>query len=261
MRNLTDEEKKNFMEWSEGNKYLYELLCACWKNEIPTHASCGGHEEGEGKPYLSIIINENSFPFFERILEQIQDMQNIVVTASVRNSGNGQLYDDNNLRCITFYAQKHNCYEMFYKMKKGIESKGKREKLNSKAKEFLSRVKILKETSREELQEDINNNIVVSSTFSTKTQEFIEYENSKKLTKNSKFIRFFRKLLPFSKTNLRRYDELQQKYGFLQREYIEYDIEKSTGLEQYRVENLDNRENIQHVITRKEKKSLENNER
>ena len=26
MKELTEEEKKNFLEWSEGNKYLYELL-------------------------------------------------------------------------------------------------------------------------------------------------------------------------------------------------------------------------------------------
>ena len=261
MRNLTDEEKDNFVEWSEGNKYLYELLCACWKNEISTHASCGGHEEGEGKPYLSIIINEKSFPFFERMLGQIQDMPNIAVSTNVRHSGKGQLYDDNNLRCIAFYAQKYNCCEMFYKMKNGIESKSKIIELNSKAKEFLLRVKRLKETSREELQEDINNNIVVGSTFSTKTQEFIDYENRKKLTRNSKLISFFRKLLPFKKANWRRYDELQSKYDFLQREYIENGIEKSIGLKRYRIENLDNKENAQRVTTREEKENLENDER
>ena len=44
MKELTEEEKKNFLEWSEGNKYLYELLCSCWENGIMTYASCGGHE-------------------------------------------------------------------------------------------------------------------------------------------------------------------------------------------------------------------------
>lgn len=219
MKELTEEEKKNFLEWSEGNKYLYELLCACWKNEIPTHASCGGHEEGVGEPYLSIIINDNSIPFIESILGQIQDMQNIEVFTNVRHSGNGQLYDDEVLRSIKFSAQKYNCCEMFYKMKKGIECKTKKEKLTSKVEKFLDRVKKLKETSIEELQEDVNNNIGIGSTFSTKTQEFIDYENGKKMVRNSKLIRFFRKLLPFKKVDNTQYEQLQQKYGFLQREY------------------------------------------
>lgn len=41
MKELTEEEKKNFLEWSEGNRYLYELLCSCWENGIMTYASCG----------------------------------------------------------------------------------------------------------------------------------------------------------------------------------------------------------------------------
>lgn len=234
MKILTEEEKKNFLEWSEGNKYLYELLCACWENEIPTHASCGGHEEGVGEPYLSIIINDNSIPFIESILGQIQDMQNIEVSANVRHSGNGQLYDDEALRCIKFSSKKYNCCELFYKMKKGIEYKAKKEKLTSKAERFLERVKKLKETSREELQEDVNNNIGVGSTFSTKTQEFIDYENSKKMVRNSKIIKFLRKVLPFNKANKTKYEQLQQKYGFLQKEYSG---ERTTQMEQYRIEN------------------------
>ena len=92
MKELTEEEKKNFLEWAEGNKYLYELLCSCWENGITTFASCGGHENGNDCPYLGVIINNNSLPFIKSMLGQIQDMQNIEVSSDAR--GNGQLLAD-----------------------------------------------------------------------------------------------------------------------------------------------------------------------
>ena len=42
MRNLTEEEMRNSIEWFEGNKYLYELLGACCENEVSIYASCVG---------------------------------------------------------------------------------------------------------------------------------------------------------------------------------------------------------------------------
>ena len=68
MKILTEEDKKNFLEWSEGNKYLYELLCTCWENEITTFASCGGHENGNDFPYIGIIVNDKSIPYIKSIL-------------------------------------------------------------------------------------------------------------------------------------------------------------------------------------------------
>lgn len=239
MKELTEEEKKNFLEWSEGNKYLYELLCSCWENGIMTHASCGGHENGNNSPYLGIIINNNSLPFIKNMLGQIQNMENIVVSSGVRGRGNGQLLADEELRGLAFYAHNYNCCELFYKMRKGIETKERETTLSSKASRFYDLLTRLNATSREELQADVNDNIVVDSTFSTKTQDFIDFENSKKMVRNSKLIRFFRKLLPFKKLDTTRYENLQQKYGFLQREYSG---ERITKMEQYRVENLDNQE-------------------
>lgn len=239
MKELTEEEKKNFLEWSEGNKYLYELLCSCWENGIMTHASCGGHENGNNSPYLGIIINNNSLPFIKNMLGQIQNMENIVVSSGVRGRGNGQLLADEELRGLAFYAHNYNCCELFYKMRKGIETKERETTLSSKASRFYDLLTRLNATSREELQADVNDNIVVDSTFSTKTQDFIDFENSKKMVRNSKLIRLFRKLLPFKKLDTTRYENLQQKYGFLQREYSG---ERITKMEQYRVENLDNQE-------------------
>lgn len=220
MKELTEEEKKNFLEWSEGNKYLYELLCSCWENGIMTHASCGGHENGNNSPYLGIIINNNSLPFIKNMLGQIQNMENIVVSSGARGRGNGQLLADEELRGLAFYAHNYNCCELFYKMRKGIETKERETTLSSKASRFYDLLTRLNATSREELQADVNDNIVVGSTFSTKTQDFIDFENSKKL-------------------DTTRYENLQQKYGFLQREYSG---ERITKMEQYRVENLDNQE-------------------
>ena len=232
MKELTEEEKKNFLEWSEGNRYLYELLCSCWENGIMTYASCGGHENGNNSPYLGVIINNNSLPFIKSMLGKIQDMKNIVVSSGVR--GNGQLLADEELRGLAFYAHNYNCCELFYKMRKGIETKERETMLSPKANRFYDLLTRLNATSREELQADVNDNIVVGSTFSTKTQDFIDFENSKKMVRNSKLISFFRKLLPFKKANNTQYEQLQQKYGFLQREYSG---KRTTHMEQYRIEN------------------------
>lgn len=190
MKELTEEEKQSYLEWSEGNKYLYELLCTCGENEISTFASCGGHEKGNNKPYLGIVINNNSMLFIKSILAEVQSLQDIIISVDVRHSGDGQLLDDEELRGLIFYAQKFNCCELFYKMKKGIECKDKKITLKPKANRFYEAVKRLKETSREELQEDIDDQVVVGNTFSTKTQELIEYESSNQLVKNSKILRF-----------------------------------------------------------------------
>lgn len=56
------------------------------------------------------------------------------------------------------------------------------------------------------------------------------------MIRNSKFLRFFRKLLPFQKAREKRYEELEQKYNFLQKEYIEDKVKK---LHQYKIENVD----------------------
>lgn len=234
MKELTDEEKKNFLKWSEGNKYLYELLCSCWENGITTFASCGGHEKKNDSPYLGIIINNNSLSFIKSMLSQIQDMDNIVITFDAR--GNGQLLADGELRGIVFYAHNYNCCELFYKMREGIETKERGITLSPKTRRFYDMITRFNATSREELQADVNDDIIVGSTFSTKTQDFIEFEKSKKMVRNSKLIRLFRKLLPFKKFDTTRYKNLQQKYGYLQREYSG---KQTSKMEQYRVGSID----------------------
>ena len=90
MLELTEDEIKNYQKWSEGNKYLFELLCSCRENNIKTFASCGGHENVSSEPYLGIIVDDNSMPFIKNILGQIQDMQNIKVYSGARHLGDGR---------------------------------------------------------------------------------------------------------------------------------------------------------------------------
>ena len=176
MKEISKEEKDNYLEWSEGNKYLYDLLFACGENEINTFASCGGHDEADTYPYLGIIINDNLMPFLKSILGKLQDMPNIGVSTNVRYSNDGQLLKDEESRAIIFRAYKFNCCELFYKLKEGIECKDGEITLSPKMNKFYESVKRLKETSKEELQEDIDNQTVVGNAFSTITPEYMEYE-------------------------------------------------------------------------------------
>lgn len=234
MKELTEEEKKNFLEWSEGNKYLYELLCSCWENGITTFASCGGHENRDSWPYLGIIINNYSLPFIKSMLGQIQDMENINLHSGVR--GRNPIFPDEELRAVSFQAYNHNCCELFYKMRKGIETKESQRILSAKASRFFNNIIKLNATSREKLEVSVNDDMLCGTgfTFCTNTQDFIDFENSKKMVRNNKLIRFLRKMLPFKKLDPTRYENLQQKYGFLQREYSE---EQTTKMAQYKVDN------------------------
>ena len=258
MKELTEEDITNFKNWSEGNKYLFELLCSCKQNGIKTFASCGGHEKGKNNPYLGILIDSESMPFIKSMLGQVQDMENITVNSGVRHSGDGQLYNDEELKHLTFYAQKHNCCELFYKMKKGIENKDNEIELNAKTSKFYDRIKNLSEMSRESLQECIDKEMSVGSALSTKTGEFIKYESSNMLVKSSAIRRFLSKILPFRKHKFNEYEDLQSKYDYLQRGYHE---DKDSKMEQYRIDVSDSRtENEQLKKQQLENQQLENSQ-
>ena len=241
MKILTEEDKKNFLEWSEGNKYLYELLCTCWENEITTFASCGGHENGNDFPYIGIIVNDKSIPYIKSILGQLQKMQNIAISTSAR--GRNPICEDNELRGIVFSAHNYNCCEMFYKMQKGIKELKKEIELSPRVSAFYESVKRFNLTSRDEIQQMIEDGMVEGATFSTPTQDYIEFQESKSLVKNNKIIRFIKKILSFTKGGSQNYDILQKKYGFLQREYHE---EKNSKMDQYRIENFNSEVHNQH---------------
>lgn len=122
----------------------------------------------------------------------------------------------------------------FIKCKKEIE-------LSPKASAFYENVRRFNLTSRDEIQQMIKDNIVEGTTFSTTTQDYLEFQKSKSPIKSNKIIRFIKKFLPFTKSSSQNYDLLQKKYGFLQREYHE---EKSSKMDQYRIENFNSQENL-----------------
>ena len=221
MRMLNDEDRKNYLDWSEGNKYLYELLCACGENEISTFASCGGHEDEHSNPYLGIIINNNSMPLIKKMLEQVQDIPNISVSTMIRGVDNSQLLEDHEAKSIVFRASNFNCCELFYKMKRGIETKDRATTLKPEALRFYKAIERLHNTTIEDLKKYLEENVSVGMGYSTKTPEFLEYESSKYLVKNSKFVRFIKRLLPFRKSNNGRFEELRKKYCFLQKNYYD----------------------------------------
>lgn len=229
-KELTDDQKRDFLEWSEGNKYLYELLCTCAENDITTFASCGGHDRKDSYPYLGIIINDKSLLFMKNILANVQDMENISIHTMARSNLNS-LYEDKELRAITFRAQNYNCCEMFYKMKEGIEDRSQNRMLNPKAAFFYNSILRFAKTSREDIEKILKDNIVEGSTYGTITEEFITFQNSNSMSISSKFLRFFRKFFSSKKENSKS-KELQEKYGFLQREYID----SKSPLNQYRAE-------------------------
>lgn len=212
---LPDEYIKNFTKWAEGNKYLFELFCSCRKNGIKTFASCGGHEMSEfepseirtncSAPYVGIILDANSFPYMKDIIFQLKDMQNIQIRADMLHDGN---------KGISFHAINTNCCEMFYKINSVIENRKEEIKSNPPKGNILERfyrdiksrilyrgVKKVFSTSEEKLK---RSNYGVC--FSTITEDFLQYE------KNKYFFLVEGEDIPG-------FEELNKKYGYLQREY------------------------------------------
>lgn len=212
MIRLTEEEIKNFQEWSEGNKYLFELLCNCRKNGIKTFASCGGHEvtlntpyEEEDYsvfPYIGINIDENSLPYIKQIIERLKNMQNIIMDAG--------FLEENGVFTITGHHS--NCCEMFSRINMAIingmeiDSTSKMNALkkiyyNVKARHLIQITEKILQCSRAELLEKN-----VSYRYDTFTSELSRYTRSEGVGFAD------RERIP-------NFDELYKKYGFLQKEY------------------------------------------
>ena len=171
--------------------------------------------------------------------------------------------EDEQLRSVSFFASNYNCCEMFYKMKKGIECKENEVELNTKASRLYESLKTLNKLSREEIQKSVDDGINVGTSYITKTQEYSEYEKSRMMIKvrDSKVMSFFRKLLPFNKDKERKYDELNEKYGFLQKEYED----KGEKMKQYKADNSGSKIEKDDILQVKEgdrdNKQIKNNQR
>ncbi len=113
MSNITNEDINNFIEWSEENRELFELLCWCKKNDINTLASCGGHEFEEAEehgvePYIVLALDDNSIKYVGEIISELSDVQEIMIEEGL-NSKN-----------FIVRSNPSNCSEVFYKIKLAI---------------------------------------------------------------------------------------------------------------------------------------------
>ena len=70
---MTDEQiEETATAYSEGNTGLKELLIFCFKNQIPTFSSCGGHPDSQNNnPYIGFILDDYSTEVFSRIFPEI----------------------------------------------------------------------------------------------------------------------------------------------------------------------------------------------
>lgn len=214
---LSDIDIKNFTEWAEGNKYLFELLCNCKKNGIKTFASCGGHKDSEfepedfgpacSDPYIGLFIDSNSLPFIKKMISKLKDMQDIEINCGIINS-------DTDFRAISFHANNTNCCELFYKINSAITNKKESNKNISsrgnifkqmyrdiKARMLYRGVKKVYSSSKERLESS-----GFESVFNTKTKDFYKYEKDK----HEALI---------EQMEIPGFEELHKKYGYLQREY------------------------------------------
>lgn len=74
---------KNILEekivyWSEGNKYLEEVLRISLENGYTTHACCGGHEDKKNFAYISYNLNMNedkNYIFVNKVLKMIENKE------------------------------------------------------------------------------------------------------------------------------------------------------------------------------------------
>lgn len=230
MFELSDEDIKNYKEWSEGNKYLFDLFCSCKKNGITTFASCGGHnliecseENIDSIPYIGINIDSNTLPFIKDIISELKDMSNIQMEAGFAKFANG--------RSFTITATPLNCCEVFYRINSAINrtekvlgSDSNKNILKSiyrtiKAKQLYNSAKKICNYSEEEIQKIITNKSTEYK-FDTFTKDFVEYHTHSST---------IRSLLDESNIDPH-YEKLYNKYGHLQKEYSPNVNEKPIAL-------------------------------
>ena len=134
-------EIKNFKKWSEGNKELFKLFVALNKLNIKTLTSCGGHNNRMAIPCLAIEIDNNSLPYFKRIIAEIRDIDDIWIAYHYNLP---ILLENKSIKDITksfhIYGTNSNCYELFYRTRKSLTNT-KAVVLNEQEKYFLNELK------------------------------------------------------------------------------------------------------------------------
>lgn len=125
---LTEEAVQKAEAYSEGNKYLYDVLTSCWKHKVKTTACCAGHEGPINDdntnlfPYLSIVLDDNSLPYIKSIIGQLQKMKDVEMTAGFTLSEENWGPDvPERYKTFQVYCCLPNRCEVFYKIHKAIE--------------------------------------------------------------------------------------------------------------------------------------------
>lgn len=181
MSEISNELNNNLKVWSEGNEYLYSLLYLAWQHGIRTAACCGGHKDHkDNDPYIMFIVDEERLPFFESMIGAIEEIPD--VSASISYRDNPQIPEDSKI-VLSVHCMMHNRMETFYKLAEAILEK--KEVKTTKGESFFKSLVKLIHTDKTSIEEDMANNIVVGSSFTTSTPEREKYlSNKKKLLYN-----------------------------------------------------------------------------
>lgn len=236
MNEIFEKDLKNFEEWSEGNKYLFELLCSCKRKGIRTYSSCGGHEvtlntpyEEEDYnilPYIGVILEDSSADAIINIVNVLKKMQNIEMRCFERFD---EEKNEKNIG-LTIFAHHSNCCEMFYKANSAINGEQiienpktsfiQRLSTNVRARQFMRSAERMlrnvnegKEGTSKELRFD---------TYTKEMQVYLRCEG-----------RGFG-----NRDKIKDFDKLYQKYGMLQKEYTWQSTEQISGLIESPKENV-----------------------
>lgn len=176
MYKVSDELNINLINWAEGNEYLYSLLYLSWQHGIRTGACCGGHiDHKENDPYILFIVDENNLSYFESMIGAIEKIPDIKAEINYRN--NPSVNTDSKI-VFGVHSMMHNRMEMFYKLSSSILEKNEIETPGGR-KFYQDLVKLLNK-DKNVLESEINNGVVVGSTFNTFTKEREKYLNDKK---------------------------------------------------------------------------------
>ena len=136
---LNYRQDKNFENWSEGNKYLYELFNTCSRNNIKTVASCGGHHDKQAVPYISIVLDEVSITYINNILEELKNMNNFWIRYHFSLPFEKEEWDPKNIsKSIQIYGTNTNCCELFYRLNKAISQEPLQ--ISKKSNEFVKKL-------------------------------------------------------------------------------------------------------------------------
>lgn len=176
MNKIDEELRKNLVEWSEGNEYLYSLLYLSWQHGIKTGACCGGHADHKNNdPYIMFIVDDNSMSYIESMIGALEEVPDMHMVVSYRT--NPRIPDEEKLTfCV--HANMYNRMSVFYRLADSIVNRREIKTLNGKS--FYDYINRLLHRDKTEIEYDVKTGIIVSRTLSTNSNDYIDYSNNKR---------------------------------------------------------------------------------